>query len=80
MDDDKIREGAYKKWEQEGRPEGEHERHWSEAEEQHRRHTGSAQTMPSDHNSGVSPPTSAGAAGGSQPEEPSNDWPAAEKG
>ena len=30
--EDKIRAKAYKKWESEGRKEGEHERHWAEAE------------------------------------------------
>ena len=35
MDDDKhdrIRERAYKLWEDEGRPDGEHERHWHAAQ------------------------------------------------
>lgn len=79
MNHDKIREAAYKRWEDDGRPEGEHERHWREAEDEHQKSTGSPQTMPSDHNAGVSPPTTSDNAAGSQPEEPSNDWPAADK-
>jgi len=31
MDDEHIKRRAYEKWEAEGRPEGEHERHWHEA-------------------------------------------------
>lgn len=78
MEDDKIREAAYKRWEDEGRPEGEHERQWREAEEQERS-SGKPQTMPSDHNSGVSPPTKKSDPSGRQTvAEPSNDWPAAE--
>lgn len=32
MRDDEIRKAAYEKWEAEGKPEGQHERHWTEAE------------------------------------------------
>lgn len=32
--DAEIRRKAYEKWEQEGRREGDHERHWSEAEQE----------------------------------------------
>jgi hypothetical protein len=31
--DETVRKYAYQKWETEGRPEGQHERHWHEAEE-----------------------------------------------
>lgn len=79
MEDDKVREAAYKRWEDEGRPEGEHERHWREAKEEHEGSTGTPQTMPSDHNSGVSTPAKSGRPSGSETvAEPSNDWPAAE--
>ncbi|AYD05223.1 DUF2934 domain-containing protein [Neorhizobium sp. NCHU2750] len=76
MSEHDIREAAYRKWESEGRPEGEHERHWREAEDEHRKSTGTPQTMPSDHNSGVAPPATSSP---SEVEEPSNDWPAADK-
>jgi pyrroloquinoline quinone (PQQ) biosynthesis protein C len=33
--DQKLREHAYKIWEDEGRPEGSHEDHWRRAEQQH---------------------------------------------
>lgn len=56
MDDD-IRKDAYKRWEDEGRPEGQHERHWREAEEAHRsKSSGTPQTWSSDHGGGVFPP------------------------
>jgi hypothetical protein len=29
--EDRIKSEAYRRWEQEGRPEGEHDRHWLEA-------------------------------------------------
>ncbi|TCU09618.1 DUF2934 domain-containing protein [Rhizobium sullae] len=32
--EDRIRRRAYEKWEREGRPEGEHERHWQQAEKE----------------------------------------------
>ncbi|NLS01289.1 DUF2934 domain-containing protein [Rhizobium sp. P38BS-XIX] len=32
MSDDEISKAAYKKWEAEGRPEGQEQRHWLEAE------------------------------------------------
>jgi len=56
MDDD-IRKDAYKRWEDEGRPEGQHERHWREAEEAHRsKSSPTPQTWSSDHGGGVVPP------------------------
>jgi hypothetical protein len=80
MDQDNTRVIAHRKWEEEGRPEGQHERHWAEAEREHETSTGPTQTMPSAHNSGVSPPTrSEGVpAVPKDLEEPSNDWPAAD--
>jgi hypothetical protein len=57
MSEEEIRKAAYWKWEDEVRPEGAHERHWLEAEEEHRNAGGMPQTMPSDHNSGVSAPS-----------------------
>lgn len=30
--DEQLRKRAYRKWEEEGRPEGHHDRHWQEAE------------------------------------------------
>lgn len=33
--DQKVREYAYKIWEDEGRPDGNHEDHWRRAEQQH---------------------------------------------
>jgi len=32
-DEDLIRSNAYARWEAEGRPDGQHERHWREASE-----------------------------------------------
>ncbi|MBB6219290.1 DUF2934 domain-containing protein [Rhizobium leguminosarum] len=46
--DDEIRKAAYKRWEDEGHPEGQHERHWREAEEEVRsKSTGVPQTWSS---------------------------------
>jgi hypothetical protein len=54
--DDEIRKAAYKKWEDEGRPEGQHERHWQEAEAAVLGNsTGTPQTWSSDHSGGVTP-------------------------
>jgi hypothetical protein len=80
MDEEHIRGIAHRRWEEEGRPEGQHERHWAEAEQEHQNSTGATQTMPSDHNSGVSPPTRVEdeTDGSKDVEEPSNDWPGAE--
>lgn len=36
-DEDRVRERAYAIWEDEGKPEGEHLRHWSDAEDELRR-------------------------------------------
>ncbi|MGA1834328.1 DUF2934 domain-containing protein [Rhizobium wenxiniae] len=52
-DQDRIREDAYARWEAEGRPEGQHERHWTEASEAHNRSTGKPQTWSADHGGGV---------------------------
>jgi hypothetical protein len=54
-DQDKIRQDAYARWEAEGRPEGQHERHWSEASQAHVRSTGMPQTWSADHGGGVGP-------------------------
>lgn len=76
--EDAIRNAAYSKWEAEGRPNGQHDRHWSEAEKDIGGYaTGDAQTWSGDHHGGVSPPTSAGSAEDEQVQEPSNDWPVA---
>lgn len=77
MNEERIREIARRKWEEEGRPDGAHERHWREAEEEHRTSTGTPQTMPSDHNSATSPPNE-DARERESADEPSNDWPAAD--
>jgi hypothetical protein len=37
MAEDEIRKAAYEKWEREGRPEGKHDRHWLESEQELRR-------------------------------------------
>jgi hypothetical protein len=51
--DDEIRKDAYRRWEDEGRPEGQHERHWREAEEAHRTNsTGRQQTWSPAHGGG----------------------------
>lgn len=51
-DEDSIREDAYARWEAEGRPDGQHERHWREASEA-RKNTGLPQTWSADHGGGV---------------------------
>jgi hypothetical protein len=55
MNDDKVHKAAYARWEAEGRPDGEHERHWREAEDETR--DSLPQTWSSDHSGGVSPAT-----------------------
>lgn len=52
-DENRIREAAYAKWEAEGRPDGEHERHWREASEEHGSSSGIPQTWSADHGGGV---------------------------
>jgi Protein of unknown function (DUF2934) len=37
--EDRVRERAYEMWEEEGKPEGEHSRHWNNAEDELRRDT-----------------------------------------
>ncbi|MBW9115608.1 DUF2934 domain-containing protein [Rhizobium cauense] len=59
MDDKKIREAAYRKWEKEGRPEGEADRHWFEAV-QESDEGDLPQTWSSDHAGGVVPPGDGG--------------------
>lgn len=76
MTDEDIRNSAYAKWEAEGRPDGQGERHWLEAEQQLGR---TPQTWSADHGGGVSPPTSTGSVEDEQVVEPANDWPGAEK-
>lgn len=44
MTEEAIRTLAYRKWEEEGRPEGSHERHWLEAEAEYRRATVNAKS------------------------------------
>lgn len=73
-----IRDVAHAKWEAEGKPDGQHERHWREAEKEIGGNaTGLAQTWSGDHHGGVSPPTSTGSVEDEQVQEPSNEWPAA---
>ena len=55
MDYEEIRRRAYEKWEAEGRPEGEHDRHWTEAEKELRRGE-LPQTSSLAHHSGVNIP------------------------
>ncbi len=56
MSKEEISRQAYARWEAEGRPDGQHERHWREAEEA-TRSSGKPQTWSSDHAGGVSPKT-----------------------
>lgn len=56
MSKEEISRQAYARWEAEGRPDGQHERHWREAEEA-TRSSGAPQTWSSDHAGGVSPKT-----------------------
>lgn len=77
MDQEEIRKLAHAKWEAEGRPEGQHDRHWQEAE-QETPHGNTPQTWSADHSGGVSRPTSTGSVEDEQVQEPANDWPAAD--
>ncbi|MBB3444005.1 MULTISPECIES: DUF2934 domain-containing protein [unclassified Rhizobium] len=56
MDDEHIKRRAYEKWEAEGRPEGEHERHWHEAEKELGNSSELPQTSSPAHHSGVNVP------------------------
>lgn len=77
--EDAIRDAAHAKWEVEGKPEGQLERHGSEAEKEIGGNaTGAAQTWSGEHHNGISPPTSTGSVDDEQVQEPSNDWPAAD--
>jgi hypothetical protein len=82
MNDDETRKSAYAKWEAEGRPEGHHDRHWFEAEQEvNGSHKAPPQTWSSDHDGGVSPPAKIERASTDDTdiEEPANTWPAAEE-
>lgn len=79
MDQEEIRKLAHARWEAEGRPEGQHDRHWQEAEHE-ASHGNNPQTWSADHNGGVCPPTSTGLVEDEQVQEPANDWPAADDG
>lgn len=52
MNNEEISRQAYARWEAEGRPDGQHERHWREAEEATRLNA-LPQTWSSDHAGGV---------------------------
>lgn len=56
MNEDTIKKAAYEKWEAEGRPEGQHQRHWREAEEEFHANN-LPQTSSADHHAGVVPPS-----------------------
>lgn len=59
MTDDDVRKAAYEKWEREGRPEGQQERHWLEAEKELKSDPdGLPKTWTSDGSSSVAPPSS----------------------
>lgn len=56
MEEEDIRKAAYGKWEAEGRPDGQHERHWREAQQEaSEKATGVPQTWSSDQAGGVVP-------------------------
>lgn len=58
--ENEIRQKAYEKWEAEGRPEGQHERHWIEAKaELEGSSEDLTETLSSEHGGGVVPPSSA---------------------
>jgi len=57
MEEENIRKAAFHKWEAEGRPNGQHDRHWSEAQQEiEGKRTGVPQTWSSDDAGGVVPP------------------------
>ena len=61
LDEHRIRELAYRIWESEGRPEGDHLRHWHQAREQMEAEAGGASpdtldTASGGIESGVAPP------------------------
>ncbi|MCJ8056579.1 DUF2934 domain-containing protein [Shinella curvata] len=51
-DEKRLREDAYARWEAEGRPDGQHERHWREASDALQSSV-TPQTWSADHGSGV---------------------------
>jgi len=55
MTEDRIRAEAYRKWEAEGRPDGQAERHWLDAEKQISNTEDLPKTWSSDQASGVVP-------------------------
>jgi hypothetical protein len=70
-DEDIIRSNAYARWEAEGRPDGQHDRHWQEASEALKT-SGLPQTWSADHGGGVgatSPPSDRQADQGIKPED-----------
>ena len=79
MNQEAIRQSADARWEAQGRPDGQHDRHWFGAE-QGASGVETPQTWSADHGGGVSPPTSTGSVEDEQVEEPANDWPAADGG
>lgn len=55
---DDVRKAAYDKWEREGRPAGQHDRHWLEAEEELKpKDDNLPKTWTSDSANGVVPPS-----------------------
>lgn len=56
MSKEEISRQAYSRWEAEGRPDGQHERHWREAE-QATQLSALPQNWSSDHAGGISPKT-----------------------
>lgn len=79
MDQEEIRKLAHAKSEAEGRRDGQHDRHWREAE-QEASHGTAPQTWSADRGGGVFPPTSTGLVEDEQVQEPANDWPGADDG
>ncbi|EPE96510.1 DUF2934 domain-containing protein [Rhizobium grahamii] len=55
MTEEKIRNEAYKRWEAEGRPDGQAERHWLDAEKETSKDGKLPETWSSDQSGGVVP-------------------------
>jgi hypothetical protein len=56
--EEQIKRKAYEKWEAEGRPTGQHDRHWIEAEAEVKQGSGDLpNTWSSDHSGGVAAPS-----------------------
>lgn len=80
MDEDTIRTIAHRLWEAEGRPDGQDERHWREAEQEYLASSAKSKAGPSKRASTAAPSSRPrGTSKRQELDEPANDWPAEKK-